>query len=494
LLVAVALAALAVAAVGFVQAEGRALYFGDAAAHLNIARRMVDGRTLGYHQIGTVWLPLPHFLFALLAKNDFLWRTGLAGAIPCAAAWVLAGWTLYRILRMFFGISGAAAGTIAFAANLNLLYLAATPMTEAIFFAALTGMLYCALRAAEGSWKWAAGAGAWAIAAALTRYEGWFLLPFVSLYLLGQGKDQRWLKALVFAAVAGLGPLYWLAHNAVMYSDPLHFYWGPDSAQAIYQRGIERGVPPHPGDRDWWGAIRQFAIATKAVNGWPLILMAAAGAWFAIRKGLAWLLVLLSLSPIFYVYSLHSGGTPIYVPEVWPYTHYNTRYALAALPLLCVMLAALADRLPGRSWVLGLVAPGWFLVAPVLTWNEGEANSRPRREWTRQVAELLAKEYKKGEGILMPFGDLTGILQQAGIPIRESLHQEDLLEYERALARPDLFLSTRWAVVIAGEPAGAAVFQAQYLGLPYKLKKRISLKNAPVIEVWRRELPEKPVL
>jgi hypothetical protein len=106
----------------------------------------------------------------------------------------------------------------------------------------------------------------------------------------------------------------------------------------------------------------------------------------------------------------------------------------------------------------------------------------------------LAKEYKKGEGILMPFGDLTGILQQAGIPIRESLHQEDLLEYERALARPDLFLSTRWAVVIAGEPAGAAVFQAQYLGLPYKLKKRISLKNAPVIEVWRRELPEKPVL
>ena len=40
--------------------RGYVLYYGDAEAHLNIARRIVDSRTPGPEQIGTVWLPLPH--------------------------------------------------------------------------------------------------------------------------------------------------------------------------------------------------------------------------------------------------------------------------------------------------------------------------------------------------------------------------------------------------------------------------------------------------
>ena len=51
---------------------GHTLYYGDAVAHLNIARRIVDSRTPGLDQIGTVWLPLPHMLTLPFAGNDFL--------------------------------------------------------------------------------------------------------------------------------------------------------------------------------------------------------------------------------------------------------------------------------------------------------------------------------------------------------------------------------------------------------------------------------------
>src|ERR1700758_531407 len=42
--------------------RGDILLFGDAVAHINIARRVFDSRTPGPLQLGTVWLPLPHLL------------------------------------------------------------------------------------------------------------------------------------------------------------------------------------------------------------------------------------------------------------------------------------------------------------------------------------------------------------------------------------------------------------------------------------------------
>src|SRR5437588_3796372 len=65
--------------------RGYTLYDGDAEAHLNIARRILDSRTPGPEQIGTGWLPLPHVLMMPLAMNDGLWKSGLAGALPSAA-------------------------------------------------------------------------------------------------------------------------------------------------------------------------------------------------------------------------------------------------------------------------------------------------------------------------------------------------------------------------------------------------------------------------
>src|SRR5512147_1581479 len=43
-------------------AAGLTLSHYDAKAHLVVARRVVDNLTPGWHQLGAVWLPLPHLL------------------------------------------------------------------------------------------------------------------------------------------------------------------------------------------------------------------------------------------------------------------------------------------------------------------------------------------------------------------------------------------------------------------------------------------------
>src|SRR5271169_2885230 len=68
--------------------QGWTLWYGDAEAHLNIARRIFDSRTPGYEQLGTVWLPLPHLLMIPFAMHDAWWRNGLAGAIPSSVCFV----------------------------------------------------------------------------------------------------------------------------------------------------------------------------------------------------------------------------------------------------------------------------------------------------------------------------------------------------------------------------------------------------------------------
>ena len=135
-------AAVMAAAIAYFYKIGSTLYFGDAEAHLDIARRIVDSRTPGWSQIGTTWLPLPHLLMIPLIGNDWMWTTGLGGAIASGAAMCVATVFLFASLQRVFSSSAAAgAGAAVFLLNPNTLYLGSVPMTEPVFFAALFAML-----------------------------------------------------------------------------------------------------------------------------------------------------------------------------------------------------------------------------------------------------------------------------------------------------------------------------------------------------------------
>ena len=53
------------------------LLYGDAVAHLGIARRLLDARYPGLAQLGGVWLPLPHLLYD--ARLHSGWTGGRRG-------------------------------------------------------------------------------------------------------------------------------------------------------------------------------------------------------------------------------------------------------------------------------------------------------------------------------------------------------------------------------------------------------------------------------
>src|SRR5437868_7977988 len=59
----------------FYYRQGEVLLYGDAIAHINIARRVFDSRTPGLLQLGTVWLPLPHLLMIPFIISTQMWRT-----------------------------------------------------------------------------------------------------------------------------------------------------------------------------------------------------------------------------------------------------------------------------------------------------------------------------------------------------------------------------------------------------------------------------------
>lgn len=494
--VALALAALGASAAALAHQNGWTLYYGDAEAHLNIARRFVDSRTSGIHQIGTVWLPLPHLIAAPLARRDHFWHSGLAGVAPSVAAFTLAGLLLFLALRRLADSTAAAlAGAAVFALNPNLLYLQAAPMTEPLALACLFGQLYCLVGFHQSQrTRDAALAGLCALAGTLTRYEMWFLAPFAALFVLWRGGPARWRSAAAYCAAAAAGPLWWLAHNWWFYGDALEFWRGEWSARAIYQRQLERGMARYPGDGDWLTAARCYLEAARLCCGLPLFWLSLAGAVAALRRFAA-AAVFVLLVPFFYVLSMHSSGTPIFVPHLWPFSYYNTRYGIAWLAVAAVGVAALTALAPlrWRGWaalvVIAAAVSPWLLAPRPdawICWKESEVNSISRRRMAAEAAAFLRERYRPGAGILLSFGDFTAALRLAGIPIRESLHVDDRLPFEAAVARPDLFLQEEWVLCNAGDRACRAAARLQRGPRRYECVKILAAKDAPGIEIWRR--------
>src|SRR5262252_8924547 len=115
--------------------NGDATLYGDAVAHINIARRVFDSKTPGPLQLGTVWLPLPHLLMIPFIISMKMWRTGAGGSIPSMAAYVFGAIGIFRLTRN--ALSQAAMpdapasiaawiAALIYAANPNLIYMQST--------------------------------------------------------------------------------------------------------------------------------------------------------------------------------------------------------------------------------------------------------------------------------------------------------------------------------------------------------------------------------
>jgi hypothetical protein len=478
-------------AVWWVAAHGFTLYWGDAEAHLNIARRVVEARTTGYEELGTPWLPLPHVLMLPFVLRDSLWHSGLAGAIPNAACFTLAAVLLFASMRRIFDTAAAWCATALFVLNPNALYLQSIPMSEAVFFATLMGVLFFTARYHDTESRWdLAGAALMCLAATLTRYEAWLFVPFTAVFVLVSASRQRVLQTLAFSVVASLGVAWWLFYNWWLHGNALDFYNGPNSAIAI-QRGL-----PYPGHGNWLLAVEYFLTATRLIVAPPLLWIGLLGIPSGIGLRRFWPFILLALWPLFIVWGMHSSAQPIFVPTLEPHSWYNTRYAISMLPLLAAGAAALGYllRQNGRfrgapAIIVFLGSCYWLLNADHenwITWKESEQNSIARRAWTFAAADYLTVHAKSADTFFSTFGDVSGIYREAGIHFERTFTWDDGLPWQAAVNRPELFLWEDWAIAQRGDVVDETVKRARETGVHYDLATEVIVPGATPIEIYRR--------
>ena len=115
-----------------------------------------------------------------------------------------------------------------------------------------------------------------------------------------------------------------------------------------------------------------------------------------------------------------------------------------------------------------LAGAGWWAIHwrpnQWVAWEESRVNSEGRRAWTNEAAAYLAPRYVRGTGILTSSYPLTGVLREAGIPLREALDVDNGLLWDASVGRPDLYLKLEWVIAQGGDGAQTAVNRAGRTG------------------------------
>ncbi len=480
LAVCAAILAVALGSLHFFYTRGLTQLYGDTIAHMEGARRVFDSLTPGFAELGNVWLPLFHWLAAPLAINDHLWRTGLAGSLVSTAAFAVSAWFLFRLAIEMNG--SVAAGFITLSAFLlcpSMFYLAGTPMTEplAIMWAVL--VVYGLFRyQMSGRTLCVIGAAVSAFFGTLTRYSAWYVLPFAALFVFLAYKKpwrHRLRSALLFSVIAGAGPALWMIHQAVTYGNPLEFYNGPNSAEAIYAYQVATTAFRYPTDGSIVLSARYYLEDLKLILGPWLLILALLGLlmWIVERRfraRRAATLLLLVLFP-FYIQAMVGSGVALYVPAYFPHSYYNLRYGIELLPGIALLTSFVMSPSLSKHWRSGLLAVCFAALVSQNVWmlaggarnlpvvKEGILNTPCNSGPTKALIAFFRQHYD-GQRILMESGEWPCVAPTLDIHYRNILCTNNL-KYWRQLRNGAQKL-VGW--VVAGENDSVDILMRAYPG------------------------------
>lgn len=442
-MLAVGLAALAIGATAaiVVARAGLTLSHYDARAHLVVARRIIDSLTPGWIQIGAVWLPLPHLLNALPVQIDVFYRTGLSAIALSIASYVVACAALATLIHERTGSRAAAiAGTSVLALNPNVLYLQATPMTEALLLGLLSWSVLELTRwverapATTASWR----PGALLAAACLTRYEAW---PVCAAALaaawyarVGREAASRALRGTarvaLWPAIAILG-FFVLSRATIGEWFVTGGFYVPDNT------AIGR---PFEALRQIWGGLRMLSgpgIAVIASLAAPLVLLRALREERRTPALVAVALCGAAMLPAYAFFEGHPFRVRYMVP-LFAAAAACVGIAIGWLPRGRLIAAAAVVAIAGAEGVAGARRAAMVSEAQ---WDV--PNSRGREAVTRCL-----QERHDGEPIMASMGSLAHYMHEtarAGFGLKDFLHEGNGELWAAARVRPRDHV--RWVLI-----------------------------------------------
>ena len=438
--------------------NGLGLNYNDARSHLDIGRRVVEGLKPGIAQLGSVWLPLNHILMIPLVWNDWAWHSGFAGAVWNMISFVGTGVLIYKILEIFnVKTLGRIFGVLVFSANLNVLYLQSTAMTEPLLLATMTaGCYYLLLWSKDEKIINLVKSSFWIMMATLVRYDGWFLLGFATavvaiLVLIKRGYRVSEGLTVMFVTMGGFGIVLWIVWNWTIFGDPLYFMLGPFSAHSQQQVLLESGNLPTKYNlllsiKVYFYSLFYNSITTTALLGFfgGIILFLDK----KIKPELRFASIAL-MSPLFFnIVALFFGFSVIYVQGISGNTWFNVRYGVMLMPTFAIFTGYFVNRFSNLRWVV----IGTFLFVTFFAFANSDsvaiddARVGSSQKNVSEVSGYLEKNTKDKAGfILISAASHDAIIFSSNLPMKKFIHEGTGKYWESATTTPDRW--ARWIVL-----------------------------------------------
>lgn len=454
---------------------GLTLVYNDAMSHINISRLVVDNQEPGMAQIGSVWLPLNHILPLLFVWNDWAWKTGIAGSIFSMASYVISVLAISKtVFHLTRNHAAALVGGLAFATNLNILYLQTTPLTEPLYIVlfALSTLVFTLYLIRKNNAKYLLLLGIIGFLQVITRYDGWFVVGIQAIVIainelvLSKKTMQELIgKLVLFGLPVFFGISLWLLWNATIFGNPLYFAYGEYSAHA-QQRVIEENAGLLT-KGNIITSLSVYAFAMLHNIGIFTIILSVIGAvlfftrklYTSMQKKALFLLVLLS-PIIFNILALFIGFSTITVPEFLASSSdvawFNVRYGLLALPFVAILAGLVVSKTKGSIILVSMI----LLLQSIIMYNTGivtilDGTSGASSFNNHAVSSMLQTSVQQDDTILMSVGVFNPVAFSSNIKLRQIIHEGVSHKWSDALHNPQVHAD--WIVMSSNPKRGDPV-------------------------------------
>lgn len=455
----------------------------DSIARLNIARKTFDSITPGLGQLGGIWLPFPQFLMIPFVVNDFLYYSGIAGAIVSMASFIAGGLFIYLTANLL--TNNKLAATVAwliYVTNSNLLLLQTSSMSETFFLFLLIMIMYFLTR-------WFVKkqlfdifyAGFFVTLITLTRYEGYIILlasiltVFMGAFLVFGRKNRSKIEGqlIIFTTLSVMGIVIWSIYSLAIYGDLIywfHLYTGATTGVPTNQVALDTAassiIETKQSARTIFSSLSLYSWISTLMIGIPIVLLSiVAYVFFLIVFVLSFFkkkidvkylpFFVLSLSVfLFLVVGYQYGIIPgIQAPpfalssltdkSLNNMSNSNIRYGIIMLPFVSLVLSLLASK--SRVFValiiivLSFQIYTYFYTPYFLTFHLSK-----KWEYKEGSAAIWLRNNYDGGLVMISANKYEPLMFQSGLPYKTFIYEGSQKYWKDSLEKPSKYAS--WVI------------------------------------------------